>query len=89
MTRAMRQLWDERERFLKFERGWDEKEVDDEIEELDLEDINAEKLQIEETKMPKPEIDYGPRPVSDEIKAQLDAIEEFYVNGAVPHCVLC
>jgi hypothetical protein len=89
MTRAMRQLWDERERFLKFERGWDEKEVDDEIEELDLEDITAEKLQIEETKMPKPEIDYGPRPVNDEIKARLDAIEEFYVNRAVPHCVLC
>ena len=25
MTRAMRQLWDEREAFLKFERGWIEK----------------------------------------------------------------
>lgn len=83
MTRAMRQLWDERERFLKFERGWDGENVDDEIEDLDLEEIAAEKLKIDEIKIPKPEIDYGPRAVSDEVKARLDMIEEFYVSGPV------
>lgn len=89
MTRAIRQLWDERERFLKFERGWDGKEVEDDIEELELENVAAERLKTEETKMPKPEVDYGPRPVSDEVKARLDAIEEFYVSAAVWHSALC
>jgi hypothetical protein len=89
MTRAMRQLWDERERFLKFERGWDGKEVEDEIEELDLENIAAEKLKFDEPKMPKPEVDYGPRPVGDEVKARLDAIEEFYVSAADLGSELC
>jgi len=89
MTRAMRQLWDERERFLKFERGWDGKEVEDEIEDLDLENIAAEKLKTEGTKTSKPEVDYGPRRVSDEVKARLDAIEEFYVSGGVWHTAQC
>lgn len=80
MTRAMRQLWDERERFLKFERGWDGKVAEDEIQELDLESAVADKLNIEEAKFTKPEMDYGPRRVSDEVKARLDAIEAFYVS---------
>jgi hypothetical protein len=82
MTRAMRQLWDERERFLKFERGWDGKISEDEIEELDLESDVAEKLKPEEAKAQKPEVDYGPRQVSDEVKVRLDAVETFYVSVA-------
>lgn len=83
MTRAMRQLWDERERFLKFERGWDGKTTEDEIEELDLEKLISEKVKDEEEKVlksPKPEVDYGPREVSSDVKARLDAIEAFYVG---------
>jgi hypothetical protein len=80
MTRALRQLWDERERFLKFERGWDGKVADDDVDELDLEDILANKLKIDERKPPRPEVDYGPRPVSDDVKTKLDGIEEFYVG---------
>lgn len=89
MTRAMRQLWDERERFLKFERGWDGKVAEEEIEELDLENILAEKLKIEEPKSIKSEIDYGPRQVADDVKAKLDAIEELYVSISVKSKMLC
>lgn len=78
MTRAMRQLWDEREKFLKFERGWDGE--DDDIEELDLETLLAKKLEISESKHLKPEVDYGPNPVNDKVKKKLDIVEAFYVS---------
>lgn len=80
MTRALRQLWDERERFLKFERGWDGTVADDDVDELDLEGIPPLKLKNDERKAPKLEVDYGPRPVSDEVMEKLDGVEDFYVG---------
>lgn len=79
MTRAMRQLWDERERFLKYERGWEGQ--DDDVEELDLDTILSKKLSLLEKNSVQPESDYGPNPdVPDEVKAKLDLIESFYVS---------
>ncbi|ESZ89593.1 hypothetical protein SBOR_10022 [Sclerotinia borealis F-4128] len=84
MTRAMRQLWDERERFLKFERGWDNRD-DEDIEELDLDRILAEGLKSRKPKSPKVEVDYGPRlDISDEVKRKLDLVESFY-QYSIPH----
>ena len=78
MTRAMRQLWDEREKFLKFERGWDGE--NDDIEELDLETILAKKLAASKAKRVEPEIDYGPNSdIPDELKKKLELVESFYV----------
>ncbi|TVY25608.1 Factor arrest protein [Lachnellula hyalina] len=83
MTRAMRQLWDERERFLKFERGWDIE--NDDIEELDLDTILAHKLSMKETKRIKPEVDYGPNPdIDNKLRKKLDLVESFYRNS-IPH----
>lgn len=87
MTRSMRQLWDERERFMKYERGWDgEKSYDEDadIEELDLETILSKKLQAHQVKHTKPEVDYGPNPVDDDVKKKLDMVEQFYV-GELSH----
>lgn len=50
MTRATRQLWEERERFIKYERGWDEDEAfhdsddddDDDMPELELSELTLE-----------------------------------------------
>jgi len=79
MTRAMRQLWDEREKFLKFERGWDGE--DDDIDELDLDTILSKKLSIHETKHLQPDVDYGPNPTIDaRLKQKLDLVERFYVR---------
>ncbi len=79
MTRAMRQLWDEREKFLKFERGWDGE--DDDIEELDLDTILSKKLSLLESKQLKPEVDYGPNlDVDAKVKQKLDLVERFYVS---------
>ncbi|KAG6009639.1 hypothetical protein E4U21_001703 [Claviceps maximensis] len=49
MTRATRQMWEAREQFLQFERGWadDENEDDDdEIEGLDLTELTPEEMEI-------------------------------------------
>jgi len=79
MTRAMRQLWDERERFLKFERGWDGE--DEDVEELDLDSILANGLKSKSVP-PEPEVDYGPRAgIDSQIKAKLDLVENFYVSS--------
>ncbi|RYP27790.1 hypothetical protein DL767_007502 [Monosporascus sp. MG133] len=87
MTRATRQLWEERERFLKFERGWDPS--DDDIDDLSLDslsledDIDDDKLleKIEERrkKAQGRGIDLGPNPNLDgSIVRRLEAVEAFY-----------
>lgn len=82
MTRAMRQLWNEREKFLKYERGWDGVEEDDDIEELDLDTILGKKAALEGMKHIKPDVDYGPNgDVGDDIKKKLDLVEQFYVSS--------
>ncbi|KAI1391038.1 N1221-domain-containing protein [Hypoxylon trugodes] len=92
MTRATRQLWEERERFQKFERGWDPS--DDDIGELDLDslevsdDVDDDKLleaiQKREKKARGAEIDYGPDPnVDPKVKRRLEAVETFYA-AALP-----
>lgn len=88
MTRAMRQLWDERERFLKFERGWDD-ENDEDIEELDLDEILSKKLKISESRQLIPEVDYGPNgDVDQAVKKKLDIVEAFYVSEIDVHPIL-
>lgn len=92
MTRATRQMWEEREKFLKFERGWDATD-DEDIEDLDLDELTLEEQQVlKEMRVedkarnpPKPEleVDYGPQPgrLSKRDKRRLIAVEEFYVSS--------
>lgn len=90
MTRALRQLWEEREKFMKFERGWDAAD-DDILDELDLSSLTLEEK--EELGLIKPRsdsqpqmeevaVDYGPRPgsLTERVKQRLDAVEKFYVS---------
>lgn len=91
MTRALRQLWEEREKFMKFERGWDAAD-DDILDELDLSSLTLEEKQelglIKPRSDSKPQmeevaVDYGPHPdnLSERIKKRLDAVEKFYVSS--------
>ncbi|KAJ6785299.1 hypothetical protein PWT90_01099 [Aphanocladium album] len=97
MTRATRQLWDEREGFLKFERGWEAGDEDDDIEELDLSELTEEEKELlkevksadKETRKPAAPaeaVDYGPRrqEMCDRDKKRLEAVESFY-HQALPH----
>jgi len=87
MTRATRQLWAEREEFLKHERGWEGPDADI-IDELDLSSLTLEDREElglpltndQQKKSAVPEVDYGPRPVDEETKRRLDAVEAFYVS---------
>ena len=93
MTRGTRQLWDERERFLKYERGWGLSDDDDEIDGLCLDELTLEeKEELKELKaedrrstLPPPseeEVDFGPKPdrLTDRDKQRLVAVERFYVS---------
>lgn len=82
MTRATRQLWDERERFLRYERGWDGKAVeDDDIVEIDLEAILGEEPGEKKLfEFDAPKVDYGPHSVNTEIGERLERVEAFYVS---------
>lgn len=96
MTRATRQMWDERERFLKFERGWvEDSGEDDEIDELDLNELSLEEREVlkelkaeDKPKKPppptesEPETDFGRHPdrLSERDKQRLVAVERFYVS---------
>lgn len=97
MTRSTRQIWDEREKFLKYERGWDgnaENEPDrDILDELDLSELTLEEQeelglvkahpQNEQEQPEENEIDYGPRPeeLDTSIKQRLLALESLYVSA--------
>ncbi|VUC21525.1 unnamed protein product [Clonostachys rosea] len=98
MTRATRQLWEEREKFLRYERGWGEDDEEAEIDDLDLNELSLEEREIiqelraEELKEKKPPSsadfapDFGPRPeqLSPRDKQRLEAVEKFY-RDALPH----
>ncbi|KAI8233869.1 Striatin-interacting protein 1 [Colletotrichum sp. SAR 10_99] len=100
MTRATRQLWEERESFLKFERGWEADDNDSDVEDLDLEGLTLEEKQEiaamkAETKaeerreagftIQEPEIDCGPSgQVSNEVRRRLLAVDSFY-KESLPH----
>ncbi|THC98180.1 hypothetical protein EYZ11_002336 [Aspergillus tanneri] len=82
MTRAMRQLWEERERFMKYDRGWylddgepplDERIPADLAEELEeLEHATAAKKKTSDDTFPEKETD------NEDIQRRLDAVESFY-----------
>ncbi|KAE8151225.1 hypothetical protein BDV25DRAFT_139032 [Aspergillus avenaceus] len=85
MTRAMRQLWEERERFMKYDRGWypddsgsaSDGSVPDEV----LEDLHRLKLKEKRKRSPK-------RPTvketeHEDVQRRLDAVESFYAQALV------
>ncbi len=76
MTRAMQQLWEERERFMKYERGWAVLEGDKPDTELDEEaelENDAETFG-NDTKNEQHKV------LNPESKRRLEAVEDFYVS---------
>ncbi|KAF2261660.1 protein required for hyphal anastomosis [Lojkania enalia] len=69
-TRAMKQLWEERVQFMKYERGWSSADDNADIEELSLEP--------KENSAPKD------RPSIGSLEERLDLVEECY-RKALPH----
>jgi hypothetical protein len=87
MTRAMRQLWQEREHFMKYDRGWNSEDaahfpdnvsddLPDDFEHLDLSGDEEKKKSEPE---PKPAVKETDDP---DIQRRLDAVESFYVSAS-------
>ncbi|PGG97216.1 hypothetical protein AJ79_09299 [Helicocarpus griseus UAMH5409] len=79
MTRGMRQLWEERERFLKYDRGWEATEFDDRSPPGIPDDFD---LDSGEVKPKKKKSDAGFQNVKESddpyVQERLDAVEDFY-----------
>lgn len=67
-TRAMTQLWDERVRFLKYDRGYNT-----------IMDMNAG-LEKRDDKQSPHDITDETKSLSDDLRVRLDAVEDFYVS---------
>lgn len=85
----MRQLWQERERFMKYDRGWylDDNEgpsdegIDMELTE-NLQDLDLQEKKKKDSRQASP--DRAPQKETDneDIQRRLDAVESFYVSPA-------
>lgn len=81
MTRSLRQLWDEREKFMKFERGWggpttDTETMDDTPDDSGLDDSSEEGHAADQEEGAKVEEETD----NEEVQRRLDAVESFYVR---------
>ncbi|EEH09287.1 conserved hypothetical protein [Histoplasma capsulatum G186AR] len=79
MTRAMRQLWEEREKFLKYDRGWDATDLDNKPPSDWSNDVDSKSGQGK-PENEKPDIGFQHVKESDDpyIQDRLDAVEDFY-----------
>ena len=86
MTRSIRQLWDVREKFIKYDRGWDDEDKDDdrcshedsEVEDDDDEDRDDTEIsnEVQEAEKPADEKETD----NELVQQRLDAINNFYVR---------
>ncbi|TID20124.1 N1221-domain-containing protein [Venturia nashicola] len=72
-TRALKQLWEERVEFMKFERGWTGAEDDEDVRPMKLESSEEEK-----------KADESPKNFDGSVTERLQAVENFYRDG-LPH----
>lgn len=90
MSRSIRQLWDVREKFIKYERGWNwSKEEDDDLLHNDFDsqigsDDNDEDGEAKQSRPPSKheELEREKETDSEEVQRRLDAIENFYVRNS-------
>ncbi|MCJ1381036.1 Factor arrest protein 11 [Xylographa soralifera] len=95
MSRSLRQLWEVREEFIKFERGWEGEEkkeptLDEQMAELDLEDDqeieNGSKRSEDIFSQDQSAMEKRPIRETDneDVQKRLDAVENFY-RDSLPH----
>lgn len=74
MTRALRQLWEERERFMKYDRGWGAIEVSGGTNEDERDEKANQHAAVEE----RPSVD---QTGNEDVRRRLNAVEDFYVSS--------
>lgn len=78
-TRAMKQLWETRVDFMKFERGWKEGQENLDIDDFDLDFEEALDLDGPKPK-PKPKQPVSSPPPQTDAERRLSAVADFYVS---------
>ncbi len=78
MSRSIRQLWDVREKFITYERGWDEADKDGDIASPEETNSNLDELSNKAEHEPKA-TEIGKETDNETVQRRLDAVESFYV----------
>jgi hypothetical protein len=82
-TRALKQLWEERVEFMKYERGWADIDKIDDVEPLNLDssdDEEEKKKEEVEKNAAKEELSEHVRVSDGSVSDRLEATEDFYVS---------
>ncbi|KAJ5718302.1 hypothetical protein N7488_003948 [Penicillium malachiteum] len=83
LTRAMSQLWEERENFMKYDRGWNFENTQQPLDPFEMEAMNGdvEHLDLSGSDNPKPKRK-APKETDDpDVQRRLDAVENFYAQA--------
>lgn len=83
MTRAMQQLWEERENFMKYDRGWNLEQCQQRVPDFpSLDDTTGE---LEDLDLSQSESHSHKKETDDpDVQRRLDAVEAFYVSTPRP-----
>jgi len=90
MSRSIRQLWDVREQYIKYERGWNDSAKDGEGSDVEGSETRSEDGELEaETEIAEIEAEFKHETAKDEkettneaVQSSLDAVMEYYVGIA-------
>ena len=87
MSRSTRQLWDVREKFMTFERGWGNSNNKQDTPGIELESLRLEDEDVDEgrdnndsVRGSTDESDHPGETKNEDIQSRLDAVEDFYVR---------
>jgi len=85
MSRSIRQLWDVREKFITYERGWNEAGKDDDLSDPEVAETNMKGDELSnkaEYQLKAPE--FEKETDNEDVQRRLDAVENFYVCIEIP-----
>lgn len=83
MSRSIRQLWDVREKFIQFERGWNRRDDGNEKTELIQSGANDDEpdVSLHEEKRTKNDSKLEKETQDESVQWRLDAVEKYYVRA--------
>lgn len=83
MTRATRQLWEERERFMRYERGWN---ADDTVNDGTNDEEHSDTSPAPSESRRGSGKPAAPETENEDVQRRLDAVESFYVSPCSQKC---
>ena len=93
MSRSVRQLWDVREQFIKFDRGWNDTEekqgtTDDMKSASAAADKDADHMAMDNVRPAIPEVPQAKELEDEDLQQRLNRVEAFYVGtNRCKHCI--